>query len=84
MSDEPGVNRRDFVRTAIGAGAVAGLARSVAAAQSSAASRSIAGANGRIHIGVIGVGGRGDSLLRQIVQMGEERGDLQVTAVCDV
>jgi predicted dehydrogenase len=83
MSDRKGVNRRDFVRTAMAAGSVASLAAG-AAAQNTPAAGAVAGANSRINIGMIGVGGRGSSLLRLILAMAEERGDLQVTAVCDV
>jgi hypothetical protein len=83
MSDGKGVNRRDFVRTAMAAGSLASLAAG-AAAQNTPAAGTAAGANSRINIGIIGVGGRGAGLMRLILAMAEERSDLRVTAVCDV
>ena len=81
MAQDEGVNRRDFVRTAVGVGSLAGAP--AAAAANPAAGR-VVGANDRINIGLVGVGGRGGSLMRLILRMAEERGDLQVAAVCDV
>ncbi len=72
MSD--GVNRRDFVRTAVGAGAALKLA----------AQSRVIGANDRINVGIIGVGVRGGGLLRQLWRMGQADGKQQITAVCDV
>jgi predicted dehydrogenase len=80
MPPQTGVNRRDFVRSALAAGAATGLAPHMAAAQ--AADKPAA--SDRINVAVIGVGGRGTSLLGQLLNMGEERGDVHVGAVCDV
>ena len=82
MVQDEGVNRRDFVRTAVGVGSLAGAPAAAAAARPAAGR--VVGANDRINIGLIGVGGRGSSLMRLILRMAEERGDLQVAAVCDV
>ncbi len=81
MQQSSDVNRRQFVRTALGAGAIAGAAPGMAGAQAAAQP---AGSNGRINVGIIGVGGRGSSLLRLILAMAEQRGDIHVAAVCDV
>ena len=48
-----------------------------------AASRVI-GANDRIQIGHIGVGGNGSGMLRRMVQRSEEQSDVKSVAVCDV
>ena len=81
MSKTVGVHRRDFVKGAVGAAALAGLTATGAAApaaQSSAqASDQPAGANDRINVGLIGVGERGSSLMRLVLDMGERRGDGQ-------
>ena len=83
MSDRKGVNRRDFVRAAMAAGSMASVVAG-AAAQNTPATGTAAGANNRINIGMIGVGGRGAGLMRMILAMAEARSDLRVTAVCDV
>ncbi len=72
----PKVNRRDFVKTAVSAGIAAGAV--------SAAGRPILGANERINLAVIGVGGRGNALLSQAMQISSKTGNTQVLAVSDV
>src|SRR6058998_2011288 len=79
MSNESKLNRRDFVRTAVGAGVVL----SAAVTKLSSKSRVI-GANDRINTGVIGVGGRGSGLLREALRMQEATQNVQVLAVSDV
>src|ERR1700691_3698207 len=62
--NQDSVNRRDFmVRTAAAAGAL-GAAKELFAkpAKAAAATGKVIGANDRIHVGVIGVGGRGSYL----------------------
>ncbi|HEY3128567.1 MAG TPA: Gfo/Idh/MocA family oxidoreductase [Acidobacteriota bacterium] len=71
----PKVNRRDFVKTAVSA--------SIAAGAASAAGRPILGANDRINLAVIGVGGRGNALLGQALEI-SKTGKTQVLAVADV
>ena len=70
------VNRRDFVKTAVSAG--------VAASAVATASRPILGANDRINLAVIGVGGRGNALLTQALDLSNRTGKSQVVAVSDV
>ncbi len=49
-----------------------------------AAAKRVIGANDRISIGHIGVGGNGTGMLRRIVARREERGDVRSVALCDV
>ncbi len=78
MSDRNGVNRRDFVKKAAGAGIALGMLNSVRPAGAR-----IIGANDRINLGVIGMGGRGNFLAPQFVELAESK-NLQIMAVCDV
>jgi len=73
------INRRSFIKTSAGAGALLG-----AISINKSVLGRVIGANDRINIGVIGVGGRGRSLLRQVLGIGEKQGTVQVVAVCDV
>ncbi len=81
------VNRRDFLKTAGGAGAALGLAEAAFAAKgaktSGKAAGRVLGANDRINVGVIGVGGRGTYVAREFAKAGETA-NCQVVAVCDV
>ena len=52
-------NRRDFIKSATGAGIALGMAGTAFAARGAKQSGRVLGANDRINIGVIGVGGRG-------------------------
>jgi len=81
MPNQSGVNRRDFVRSTVGAGAAAGLAAPAVAAQATANPQ---GSNDRLNVAIIGVGNRGSSLMRMVLQMAEERGGVKIVAVCDV
>ena len=63
------ISRRDFTRTAVAAGASTALSRS-----------RILGANGRIRLGIIGSGDRGQSIWKIFLQ----QADAQAVAVCDV
>jgi len=78
MNEKSKLNRRDFVKTAVGAGMALG-----AAVVSLPAKARIIGANDRIHAGVIGVGGRGTGLLREALRL-QETENIQVLAVSDV
>jgi len=82
------VHRRDFVRGAVGVGALTGLVKTGTASQ---ATQSSAGkidhtltANDRINVALIGVGVRGSSLMRLVLDMAQRRGDVKIVAVCDV
>ena len=87
-------SRRDFLKQAgVGAATVGGalLAESAATttlAQSKArvhfTTGRVLGANDRINIGCIGVGGRGSSVMRWAMRVGESSRPAQVVAVCDV
>ena len=67
MSSEPGKTRRAVLRSA-------------ATAIAAPAFLSAQGANNEIRVGIIGIGGRGSSLLNRIVQVPNVR----VVAVCDI
>lgn len=83
MSEEKPVNRRNFLRGA--AGAVGVIAAAVPAkGQDAASNRRILGANDRINVAQIGVGGRGGSLQRLMLGMIEGGQNFKITAVCDV
>ena len=76
MAKQSNVSRRSFVKTAVGSGVVLAVSKSAHAR--------ILGANDRINLGVIGVGGRGRSLLREVLGIQESDGTIQVLAVSDV
>ena len=78
MNEKSKLNRRDFVKTAVGAGMALG-----AAVVSLPAKARIIGANDRIHAGLIGVGGRGTGLLREALRL-QETENIQLLAVSDV
>ncbi len=61
---------------------VAGLAG--AAPVMGAAANRVRGANDRVNLGHIGVGGNGTGMLRRMVQRSEGHGDVKSLAVCDV
>ncbi len=84
-----GATRRRFLCAApLAAGAAAASAATpVKSLKPSVTARSAArvvGANDRINVGSIGVGGMGTGHLRDFVRQSEERKDIQVVAVCDV
>jgi predicted dehydrogenase len=71
------IARREFVKTgAVAAGAAATFRYNVHA--------KIVGANDRINIASIGVGGRGTSVMRWAMEVGSTTRPAQVVAVCDV
>lgn len=75
MSDR--LSRREFLQRS--------SAMAIGLGLSSPAWARILGANDRIHIGVIGCGGRGTDLMRQVLEMGQGGiQNVQVTAVCDI
>jgi len=75
LSEDP-LSRRDFVKSATGAGAAVGL--------SALSSNRVLGANGRVSVGIVGVGGRGSFLADQFASIGQKTNACQVAAVCDV
>jgi predicted dehydrogenase len=76
------VNRRDFMRTAAAAGAV-GATGNLFARSAKSAGR-VLGANDKINLAIIGVGGRGQYLARQFSDHGARTGACQIVAVADV
>jgi len=78
MTDDRVFNRREFVKTAVGAGVAIGVLGTVRPAHSR-----VIGANDRINLGIIGVGGRGNYLAREFSSLAEKQ-NLQILAVCDV
>ena len=79
-----GLSRREFIKGAgaTAAGVVAGSLIGRAANAAPASSDAI-GANDRINIGIIGVGGMGGNHLRVLNGMAEEQ-NIKIVAVCDV
>lgn len=81
MSDS---NRRDFLKAATSVGVSLGAASSAFARAAKAPGRVI-GANDKINIGVIGVGGRGSYVASAFSEYAEKNNNcLQIMAVCDV
>jgi hypothetical protein len=79
MSDDK-LNRRDFVKSAVGAGAVIG-----ALGKAPAIGKSILGSNDRTNVALIGCGGRGRYLLKWVMDTGlRPNTPAQVVAACDV
>ncbi len=84
MSSLPPVDRRDFLKTAAGVSASLSAAGNLFAAKGSKGSSRVLGANDRINVGVVGVGGRGTYLCSQFAKHGQANNSCQVVAVCDV
>ncbi len=86
-SENRSFDRRDFLRQAGAVGAALGSAGAVFAKSSSRASGHasgrVIGANDRINVGVIGVGGRGHYVGGQFAKNGKEKNSCQVIAVAD-
>jgi predicted dehydrogenase len=82
MPQDP-VDRRDFLKTAAGLGATLSVAQRMFAGKPSTSR--VVGANDRINLGVIGVGGRGSYLATKFAQFGKDNpNSCQIVAVCDV
>jgi len=83
--DNNSLYRRDFLKTAGAAGVTLSLANSALAGRSSKMSGRVIGANDRINVGVVGVGGRGSWVARQFHSVGEKNNNAcEIVAVCDV
>ena len=72
-------NRRDFMKSAAGVGAALSVAGPALATQGR-----VIGANDRINVGVLGVGGRGTYVGRVFAKVGQGQNPCQVVVVCDV
>ncbi|MBK9312968.1 MAG: Gfo/Idh/MocA family oxidoreductase [Acidobacteria bacterium] len=75
MTDK--IARRDFVKTGLAAAGASVVLKTPVHAR-------VIGANDRINIGVIGVGGRGSSVMRWAMEIGKTTRPAQIVAVCDV
>jgi predicted dehydrogenase len=76
MPEQHGVDRRDFLK--------AGAAGAAAMAFTAASYQRVYGANERIGVGFVGVGGRCQAHLDIINHRSKEKGDVAAVAVCDV
>lgn len=83
MSDSP-LNRRDFVRGAAVVGATVGVANKALANRNKLNPGRVIGANDRINVAAIGVGGRGTYVAKAFAEVGKEKNSCQIVAVSDV
>ncbi len=84
-SPNDSVDRRDFLKTVGATGLTLSAAGSAFASRGSKTTGGrVIGANDRINIGVIGVGGRGRSDAGNFARFGEQNNACQIVAVCDV
>src|SRR5450755_3531214 len=70
MSANSAATRRDFLKCSLAGAGVLASGRAM-------------GANDRINVGVIGLGGRGSYLLDMVLHRVAEKSDVQVAALCD-
>ncbi len=85
-SDNNSLDRRDFLRKASVALGTAGAAMGAAKGTKGSGARSsgrVIGANDRINIGVIGVGGRGSGDANSFAAVGAKNNSCQIVAVAD-
>lgn len=71
----PSVSRRNFLKTATYGAAAAAVKPAWAR---------VIGANDRINVAMIGIGGRGSSLLDMVLEHRKSKQDIEVVALCDV
>ena len=86
MSDSA-TTRRSFLTTTIATAAAASTAALATARPTPLAAarpNRVLGANDRINLGFIGVGGRGRGHLRDVMERSQDKADVQVVAVCDI
>ncbi len=83
MSEET-VDRRGFLKTAGAAGLALGAAGQAFARGAKASTGRVVGANDRIQVGVVGVGGRGSYVSGVFARYGEKTNACQIVGVCDV
>lgn len=83
MSETP-LNRRTFVRGAAAAGAALGVAGKALANSNKMNPGRVIGANDRINVAAIGVGGRGTYVARVFSEVGKTKTNAQIIAVSDV
>lgn len=79
------MDRRDFLKNAGTVSAALGAASSAMAARpGSKMSGRVLGANDRINVGVVGVGGRGSYVANVFAKVGADTNKCQIVQVCDV
>src|SRR5258708_40007488 len=79
------MNRRQFVQHATQVGAALGVAgKALGARPGRSATGRVIGANDKINIGAIGVGGRGSYLAKEFAGIGERTNSCKIVSVCDV
>ena len=83
MAEET-VDRRGFLKTAGAAGLALGAAGQAFARGAKASTGRVIGANDRIQVGVVGVGGRGSYVSGVFARYGEKTNACQIVGVCDV
>jgi predicted dehydrogenase len=87
MSDsQDSVNRRDFMARGAALAGTLGAAKELLGrpARAAASTGKVIGANDRINVGVIGVGGRGFYLSNQFAGIGDKTNACKVVAIADV
>ena len=84
MSSDNPVNRRDFLRPRPCAGALHRAGGFGICRPAGKPSGRVIGANDKINVGVIGVGGRGTYVASEFQKAGEKDGSCRIAAVCDV
>jgi len=85
-TEKESLDRRDFLKTVGATGLTLGAANSAFAGKTGTKMTGgrVLGANDRINIGVLGVGGRGFSDARDFARFGQQNNACQIVAVCDV
>jgi predicted dehydrogenase len=83
MSEKKKTNRREFLRTVAG-GIVVGAAVPLVGKRAHSAAAKATAPSERVNIGIIGVGWRGGTHLKELVRRTRDKGDVQVTAVSDL
>ena len=83
MSDHS-LNRRDFFKNTGAMSAALGLAGTALAKPGKMAAGRVLGANDRINVAAIGVGGRGTHVARTFAKVGQGPANAQIVGVCDV
>ena len=85
-TEKDSLDRRDFMKTVGATGLTLGAANSAFAGKTGTKMTGgrVLGANDRINIGVLGVGGRGASDARDFARFGRDNNACQIVAVCDV
>ena len=78
------LDRRDFLKTAGAAGLTMSMASSALAARGAKTSGRVIGANDRINVGVLGVGGRGSYVGEVFQKVGEKNNSCQIVATFPV